>query len=185
MKTLILNGSPRKNGDTVSLIRRITGQLEGEYRIVDAYRCDISPCVDCRYCKKHSGCAIRDEMQTVYAYIQECDNILIASPVYFSELTGRLLDVASRLQTYFCAKAFRGETPVAKPKKGAVVLVGGGNGRADKAHETACLLLRQMNCRAIHPLVGSFDTDRTPALQDPEAPAGCDSIARFFNAAQQ
>ena len=43
MKTLILNGSPRKNGDTVSLIEKIVERIVGEYRILDAYRCNISP----------------------------------------------------------------------------------------------------------------------------------------------
>ena len=42
MKTLILNGSPRKNGDTVSLINKLTEQLDGEYKIVNAYYSDIS-----------------------------------------------------------------------------------------------------------------------------------------------
>jgi len=46
-------------------------------------------------------------MQEIYKYIEECDNILIASPLYFSELTGKLLVVGSRLQTYFCARFFR------------------------------------------------------------------------------
>ena len=36
MKTLIINGSPRKNGDTVSLINVLTEHLTGEYKIVDA-----------------------------------------------------------------------------------------------------------------------------------------------------
>ena len=37
------------NGDTASLIEKITEKIVGEYRIVDAYRCNISPCFDCRY----------------------------------------------------------------------------------------------------------------------------------------
>lgn len=118
MKTLIINGSPRPNGDTASLLRLVEEGLAGEYKIVDAYRCNISPCVDCRYCKEHSGCAIQDEMQDIYDYIQECDNILIASPIYFSELTGKLLDVGSRLQTYFAARYFRKEVPIVKEKRG-------------------------------------------------------------------
>lgn len=89
MKTLIFNGSPRINGDTSSLVHKITEKTAGEYRIVDAYRCRISPCLDCRYCWKNNGCAIDDEMQEIYHYIQECDNILIASPLHFSELTGK------------------------------------------------------------------------------------------------
>lgn len=117
MKTLILNGSPRKTGDTVSLITKVTDKLHGEYRIVNTYDCRINPCVDCRYCWENTGCCINDEMQQVYTYIEECNNILIASPIYFSELTGALLNVGSRLQTYFCARFFRKETPIEKLKR--------------------------------------------------------------------
>ncbi len=46
MKTLIFNGSPRPQGDTVSLIDYLMKYLDGEVRTVDAYRCDISPCID-------------------------------------------------------------------------------------------------------------------------------------------
>lgn len=181
MKTLIFNGSPRKNGDTESLIRVLTDSLAGEYKIVNAYRCDISPCVDCRYCKEHKGCAIHDEMQEVYKYIEECDNVLIASPIYFSELTGKLLDVGSRLQTYFCARFFRKETVFAKPKKGAVILVGGGDGKADRAWETAKVLLHHMNCCDVHDPVCSHHTDKGPAIEDVAAVQGAKDIARFFN----
>lgn len=180
MKTLILNGSPRENGDTASLIKTATEKMDGEYKLIHAYRCNISPCVDCRYCWDHAGCAIGDEMQEVYEYIRECDNILIASPVYFSELTGRLLDLGSRLQTYYCSAAFRKEKPIPKEKKGAVVLVGGGDGHLDKAYSTACILLRQMNCRTIHELVSSHHTNEIPAAEDQNAIRGIKSIVSFF-----
>lgn len=180
MKTLIFNGSPRKNGDTVSLINHLTKQLPGEYKIIDAYRADISPCLDCRYCKTQSGCAIKDEMQEVYEYLKDCDNVLIASPVYFSELTGPMLSVGSRLQTYFCGRFFRKEESGLTQKKGAVLLVGGGDGKPDKAYETARTLLRNMNCKAIFPLVCSHNTDRVPAIGDAQAVAGVDDIVRFF-----
>lgn len=180
MKTLILNGSPRQNGDTSSLIEKFTEKITGEYRIVEAYRCNISPCLDCRYCWKNSGCAIDDEMQEIYKYIQECDNILIASPVYFSELTGKLLDVGSRLQTFYCARSFRKEEPIIKPKKGAVILVGGGDGSTDTAYRTACILLRQMNCHKIHDLVCSHNTNEKPAVKDENALLGLKDILDFF-----
>lgn len=180
IKTLIWNGSPRTNGDTVSLIRKITDRITGGYKTVDAYRCGISPCLDCRYCRENSGCAMADEMQEIYDYIQECDNILIASPVYFSELTGRLLDVGSRLQTYFCARFFRKEEPILKTKKGAVILVGGGDGHMEKAYGTACTLLHHMNCRDIHEPVYSHNTNERPAVEDENALSGLDSILKFF-----
>lgn len=181
MKTLIFNGSPRVNGDTESLIEVVTQNLTGEYKIVNAYRCNIAPCVDCRYCRKKPGCALHDEMQEIYGELRECDNILIASPIYFSELTGKLLDVGSRLQTYFSARYFRKEESSLKPKKGAVILVGGGDGRIDKPYETACTLLHQMNCHTIHEVVFSHNTDEIPAIQDERAVAGAKEIAHFFN----
>lgn len=180
MKTLILNGSPRIDGDTNSLIKKIIEKNIGEYRIVDAYRCNISPCFDCRYCWRNNGCSINDEMQNVYKYIQECDNILIASPLYFSELTGKLLDVGSRLQTYFCTRFFRKEEPIMKSKKGAVILVGGGDGNIDKAYNTACTLLHNMNCYNIHEVVYSHNTNERPAIDDNNVLIGLDSIYNFF-----
>lgn len=116
-KTLILNGSPRENGNTAQIINKLTKLLQGEYKVIDTYYCNISPCMDYRWCKEHSGRWIDDEMQDIYKYIQECDNIIIASPIYFSELTGKLLDVGSRLQTYSSAQCFRNENPISKPKK--------------------------------------------------------------------
>ena len=119
-------------------------------------------------------------MQDIYDYIQVCDNILIASPIYFSELTGKLLDVGSRLQTYFCARFFRNEETISKPKRGAVLLVGGGDGRMDKAYETACTLLHHMHCYDIHEAVYSHNTNERPAVKDERALIGVQSIARFF-----
>ena len=182
MKTLILNGSPRVHGDTVSLINRLTESLKGEYRIVDAYRSNISPCQDCRYCWKNPGCAIKDEMTEIYSYIEDCDNIVIASPIYFSELTGKMLDLGSRLQTYYCGRLFRKEEMSIIPKKGAVILVGGGDGRPEKAYETACILMHHMNCYNINEVVCSSNTNVVPAVQDKEALEGIDRIAEFFNA---
>lgn len=180
MKTLIFNGSPRINGDTAGLIGIIAEKIAGEYKIVNAYRCNVSPCLDCRYCRENRGCAINDEMLGIYEYIQECDNILIASPLYFSELTGKLLDVGSRLQTYFSARFFRKEEPVPKPKNGAVVLVGGGDGHIETAYHTACTLLRHMNCRSIHDAVYSHSTNERAAVEDKNALLGINSILDFF-----
>lgn len=180
-KTLILNGSPRVKGDTVSLIDIITKNLDGEYKIVNAYRCSIAPCIDCRYCYEKEGCAIVDGMQEIYDYIQDCDNVIIASPIYFSELTGKLLDVASRLQTYFCARHFRNENPVPKSKKGAVLLVGGGDGNMDKAYDTACCVLKHINCNDVHKLIYSNCTNTRPAAEDREVYNDILSVAEFLN----
>ncbi len=181
MKTLILNGSPRKNGDTVSLINKLTEQLNGEIKIVDAYYSDISACVDCRYCWNNNGCSINDEMTKIYDYIVDCDNVVIASPIYFSLPTGKLLDVCSRFQTYFSAKHFRNQTPLIKPKKGAVILVGGGDGNTEIAYNTACTILHHINVTEIYPLVGSFSTNELHAIEDTRSVKSIANVANYFN----
>lgn len=62
MKTLIINGSPRKSGDTSELITRLKKQINGEIVEISAYYSKISPCIDCRLCWKKKGCAIKDDM---------------------------------------------------------------------------------------------------------------------------
>lgn len=181
MKTLILIGSPRENGDTMALVKEFICHLNGEYIIIDSYNCNIRPCIDCRYCWKNVGCSIKDEMQEVYDYIQQSDNVLIASPLYFSELTGQLLSVMSRLQTYFCSRFFRKEVPIKKAKKGGVILVGGGDGSIEKAYNTACVLLRHMNAIDIAPVVYSHKTNDTPSCEDVNAMKCSKDLAVFFN----
>lgn len=181
MKTLILNGSPRRNGDTVSLINKLTERLNGEYKIVDAYYSNISACIDCRYCWNNDGCSINDEMTEIYDYIADCDNVVIASPIYFSQPTGKLLDVCSRFQTYFAAKHFRNQAPFIKPKKGAVILVGGGDGNPEDVYKTACTLLHHINVTKIYPLVGSFNTNKLSAAKDSNVIKEITGIASFLN----
>ena len=50
--------------------------------------------------------------------IEESDNILIASPIYFGQLTGPLISLGSRLQAYYCAEAFQNRPLLKRIKKG-------------------------------------------------------------------
>ena len=181
MKTLIFSGSPRKDGDTAALIDEFVRQLDGEVEIVDVFERNIASCIDCRFCWENEGCSQLDDMQDVYDLIQECDNILIASPVFFTEVTGQLLVVASRLQTYFCARYFRKETPVAKIKKGGILLVQGGGHKAEKAADTAAALLKEMNAIKIAPPIFCLETDTVPPAENREAVDRLSELAAFFN----
>lgn len=182
-KTLIINGSPRLRGDSACIISAITPKLEGEYKVVNTANSKIAPCIDCRYCWENEGCAFIDGMQSVYNYIQECDNILIVSPVYFSELTCQLLSVASRLQTYFCARYFRNENPIEKAKKGAVVLVSGGDGDNQRAYSTACGLLNIMNCEdsKVLPLIEFNNTNSIRATERVNFDETLEAVVNYFN----
>ena len=162
MKTLVINGSPRKNGYTSAMAEELVHCLAGETAVIETYRAGVSPCTDCRYCWEHPACSIADAMQQHYRQIDEADNIVIASPIYFYELTGSLLSWASRLQVLYTAKTMRG-TPLLrqKPRTGGVLLVDGGNGKWQTALAMGNRLLRVMEAEPVGHVYFS-GTDHAP-----------------------
>lgn len=127
MKTVIFTGSPHRHGETQVLVDELKKHLLGTVVEYDAYSLKIKPCTDCRYCWKKQGCSIKDDgMLDIYANIEDADNIVVASPLHFGGMTGPLLVLVSRLQTYWSAKYKRkDEKAQLKPKKGVLILTGG------------------------------------------------------------
>ena len=181
MKTLILNGSPKENGDTAVLIQEFSKYLKGDIRIISSYFESISPCVDCRYCWSHSGCAVQDEMQNSYDYLENCDNIIIASPVWFSGLSGPLLNLASRIQTYFAARFFRKEASTIKQKCGVLLLVGAEPGTEKRAISTANTIFKHLNDSPCVASVFSMNTNEVPAALDLAALTAVRNAALLLN----
>lgn len=181
MKTLVLSGSPRKNGDSNAIVKQLCSNLSGEVIQVNAYDTSIRPCIDCRYCLKNEGCSIQDNMQEIYQLLEEVDNIIISSPLYFSELTGELLSLASRLQTYYAAKFIRHTGTIKKEKKGILILTGGGShGGHEKAVDTAKMIFALTNAKMTDTIF-SLNTDKTPSNLDTEALAKANEVAKKLN----
>lgn len=90
------------------------------------------------------------------------------------------MNIGSRLQTYFSARFFRKIIPIEKPKKGAVIIVGGGDGSSDKAYDTACCLLHHMNAYDILSAIVTHNTNNKPADKDETTLEGVRDIIRFF-----
>lgn len=181
MKTLIFNGSPKKNGHTAAMIEELCKHLEGEYQIIDAYTADIKPCMDCHHCWTHPNCCIHDGWDELDQMIRECDNIVLASPIYFCELTGPLLSILSRIQVYFSARIMRREAPLPKEKRGGLMLTGGGMGTAPFPMRPTTTILHEMNVREIFDPVTSLATDTCPAAEDKEAIQKIAEFADFLN----
>ncbi len=181
MKTLIINGSPRKNGDSMTIVNEMIKYLKGEIKIVDTYFDNISPCIDCRYCWENDGCSINDEMQEVYKLLDEVDNIILASPLYFSELTGKLLSFASRLQYFFVLRCIRKDTKFNLKRKNAVlVITGGGDGNPESAIKRASIIFRHINAESIGSIL-SLATNHIPAKEDVEALRKARELALTLN----
>lgn len=180
MKTLIINGSPRKNGDTAALLAAFMADLKGETRVVSCEN-EIAPCCDCRCCWERPGCAIKDGMQAVYDYIAQCDNIVLASPIWYSALSGPTLNIASRLQTLFIGRYRRGEDHT--PNKNGVLILTGAQAYTKTAPEQSALTIMR-NMRVMQPLaatVYSLNTDNIPAAEDANALAQARDAARILN----
>lgn len=124
MKTLVFFGAARRKGHTKEILDLFIENLEGEVEIIDAYRQPVRPCVDCRFCWKQKACSIKDEMQEIYQKIEEADNIVFATPIYFHSVTGPIKTMIDRLQVYWAAHV-RKDKPEGYLRKGAMLLVGG------------------------------------------------------------
>lgn len=162
--------------------------LAGETLIVNTYHDNIRPCIDCRYCWENSTCAIQDDMQDVYSKLNEVDHVVLASPLYFSELTGSLLNFASRFQYYYASRHIRKDKNFKlKRKHGALILVGGGDTTdLSKALSTANTLFKHINARSIGS-VFSLHTDSIgdsvgiPAKDDLDAIKAIEELASRLN----
>ena len=180
MKTLIINGSPRPDGNTVSLIRELKKHLEGEVVEVSAFYSNIAPCVDCRGCWQTAKCVVDDGMQVIYE--DDFDNVVVASPVYYGTLPGSVLSLMSRLQPWHAATYFINEPLVQRPKKAAAILTAGGKGNHERAFNHLRALFRMLNAGGFEEhLVCSANTDTIPASDDPQALEQARALANWLN----
>lgn len=180
MKTLIINGSPRREGNTVALIRELKEHLEGEIVELSAFYSDIAPCVDCRGCWETAQCVVHDEMQVIYD--DDFDNVVVASPVYYGTLPGSVLSLMSRLQPWHAASYFLHSPLELKPKRSALILTAGSKNNQERAYHHARALFKMLNARGFEDHVAcSPQTDTLEASQDEQALEQVRKIAAWLN----
>lgn len=103
---LILNGAPRKNGSTASLVKAFAeGAIASGNEVREAYihGMGVQSCLGCDACMQtHAGCVQKDEgMARIYENLDWCDTIVFASPVHFGYLTAQLKAVIDRMWAWF------------------------------------------------------------------------------------
>ena len=124
MRILVLNGSPRPNGNTKGMVEAFReGAVTAGHQVdvVDVCRLKIGGCLACEYChtKGHGSCVQKDDMQEVYALLKEAEMLVIASPIYYHGISGQLKCVIDR----FYAAAYPTKPP--HLKKVAMILSSG------------------------------------------------------------
>ena len=100
MKVLLINGSPHANGSTYTALKEVadTLNIEGiETEIVQVGHLDIRGCIGCGTCFKTKQCVFNDIVEEMKVKFEECDGLVIGSPVYYSSPNGTLLSLLDRL----------------------------------------------------------------------------------------
>ncbi len=100
-KILILNGSPRKNGKTASLINAFAeGAQSTGNKVNNLYlnSMKIKGCLACEKCSQNGGeCVQNDDMKIVNEAFEWADVVVFASPQFWGTITGQLKIVIDRL----------------------------------------------------------------------------------------
>ncbi len=101
MKVLIINGSPRANGNTSLALDEMLKVFEEnniDVHYVQVGNMSIRGCLACGAC--HNGrenCVIDDSVNELASVFSECDGLVIASPVYYASANGTLISLLDRL----------------------------------------------------------------------------------------
>ena len=98
MRAIAVNGSPRKNWNTASLLEHaLVGAAKdgAETELVHLYDLDFKGCISCFACKKIGGksygrCAVSDGLTPILKKASEADVLILGTPVYFSAETGEM-----------------------------------------------------------------------------------------------
>ena len=100
MKVLIINGSPRTNGNTSIALNEMTRVFEDngiETETIQVGNKAIRGCTACGYCFEHGKCVFNDIVNEVAEKFKECDGLVIGSPVYYAAANGTLISFLNRL----------------------------------------------------------------------------------------
>jgi multimeric flavodoxin WrbA len=101
-KIVILKGSPRKKGNSNILAESLAKGAKDSNTEVEEFflqDMDIKPCNACDVCIKNpeKGCIINDDMQKIYPSLRSADSIVIASPIYWFNMSAQTKIFIDRL----------------------------------------------------------------------------------------
>ena len=100
MKVLIINGSPRVNGNTAIAIREMEAVFKAdgiEVETVQVGNKDIRGCIACGKCSETGKCVFDDIVNELAPKFEEADGLVIASPVYYASANATLIACLDRL----------------------------------------------------------------------------------------
>lgn len=106
MKILLINGSPRKDGNTSIALREVQQTLEAEgleTELIHVGNKDVHGCIACGKCKEQGKCVFHDIVNEVAPKFEAADGIVVGAPVYYASPAGTAVSFLDRL---FCSTPF-------------------------------------------------------------------------------
>lgn len=100
LKVLLLNGSPRTNGNIAVALHEMEEVFEKEgveYETVQIGKMDIRGCLACNSCGRTGKCVIDDVVNELGKKFEEADGLVVGSPVYYGSANGTLMSALQRL----------------------------------------------------------------------------------------
>lgn len=100
MKVLMLNGSPRIDGNTTIALKEMEKEFlkeKIEVEIIQVGNLAIRGCIACNYCYKNDRCGINDIVNEISEKFEAADALVVASPVYYASANGTLISCLDRL----------------------------------------------------------------------------------------
>ena len=128
MKILVLNGSPRKNGNVFKLLKKKVDQLQTQNPSAEITWENVSDlnfafCHGCMACRSKGSCILpEDDAHRIEREIKECRLLLVGTPVYWGNMNGKLKCLFDRLVAVMMGESKRGiPRPLHKGKKAILV----------------------------------------------------------------
>ncbi|HLB73730.1 MAG TPA: flavodoxin family protein [Sedimentisphaerales bacterium] len=130
MKVLGISTSPRRNGNSETLLRRALAGAEAAGAEVDFIRLSdltVGPCIECNSCYTTGVCALEDDYVEVLRRMLDADRLIFAMPVFFMSACAQAKMLIDRGQCLWAAKYILKKSPVGEgeDRRAMVIAVGG------------------------------------------------------------
>ena len=104
MKLVCVHGSPRKTGNSSKIADRLCASIQAKGHIVKSYylnRLKYIGCQSCMGCKgKSEICVLQDDLTEVLSEVKSADIIVLASPIFFGDLSAQMKGFIDRTYSY-------------------------------------------------------------------------------------
>jgi multimeric flavodoxin WrbA/protein-tyrosine-phosphatase len=129
-----LQGSPRKKGNSNYLLSTFMTAAEkfgARTQVVDVTQKEIIPCKEFTVCEKKGYCPIKDDVENeIYPLLREAELVVLATPIFFYNMTAQLKAVVDRCQTFWARKyKLKLKDPGANMRRGFLLAVAATKGQ--------------------------------------------------------